>query len=67
MKMEDIGIKTSYKIIEPFTDNSIPICIRCGTKLNSENQSHWSDVIEGTNKTQKVCKNCLTEEERKIG
>ena len=58
--MEDIGVETLYGIVEPFTDNSIPICVRCGVKLTDENVSQWSDVIEETNKTQKVCKGCLT-------
>ena len=64
--MEDIGIKTTWGIIEPFTDNSIPICARCGTRLTNENKSQWSDVIENTNKTQGVCIACLTNEEKKI-
>ena len=62
--MEDIGVETLYGIVEPFTDNSIPICARCGVELTDENVSQWSDVIEGTNKTQKVCKDCLTLEEK---
>ena len=62
--MEDIGVKTKWGTIEPFTDNSIPICVRCNTKLTKENTSLWSDVIEGTNKTQKVCKNCLSDDEK---
>lgn len=52
--------------IEPFTNNSIPVCIRCGVKLTKENKSSWEDVIGDTNKTQGICKNCLTVEERKI-
>ena len=63
--MKDLGIKLSSGIIEPFTDNSIPICARCGIRLNEENKSKWSDVIS-ENKTQGVCKDCLTIEERKI-
>ena len=61
--MKDINIKTSWGTIEPFTDNSIPICIRCGIKLTNENKSQWSDVVKD-NKTQFVCKNCLTSEEK---
>lgn len=61
--IEDIAIKTSYGIIEPFIDNSIPVCARCNIKLNNENRSQWSDVIN-ENKTQFICKNCETEEER---
>ena len=63
--MEDIGTKTSYKTIEPFTDNSIPICIRCGVGLTNENKSQWSDVVK-ENKTQGTCKNCRTSEEKDI-
>lgn len=62
---EDIVIKTSYGTIEPFTDNSIPVCTRCGIRLTDENKSQWSDVVED-NKTQGVCKGCLTKEEMKI-
>ena len=61
--MEDIGIKTEAGIIEPFTDNSIPLCARCGAKLTNENKSAWSDVIGKTNKTQHICKNCETLDE----
>ena len=57
--MEDIGIKTSWGTIEPFSDNSLPICARCGIKLTNENKSKWSDVVAG-NKTQGICKSCLT-------
>ena len=64
--MEEIGIKTEWGTEEPLTDNSILICIRCGVGLTDENVSQWSDVIEKTNKTQKVCKDCLTLEEEKI-
>ena len=63
--MEDIGIKTPWGTIEPFSDNSIPICARCGIRLTDENKSQWSDVIEG-NKTQHICKNCETTEEKEI-
>ena len=62
--MNDIGVITSSGIIEPFDDNSIPMCPRCNCKLTKDNTSSWSDVIK-ENKTQKVCKNCLTEEEKK--
>lgn len=62
---EDIAVKTSYGIVEPFADNSLPICARCNIKLNDENRSQWSDVIK-ENKTQFICMNCETEEERKI-
>lgn len=64
--MEDIGIKTAWGTIEPFTNNSIPVCIRCGIRLTNENKSSWEDVIGNTNKTQGVCINCLTLEERNI-
>ncbi len=60
--MSDIGIKTNTGIVEPFTDNSIPLCARCNIRLNNENRSSWSDVIEN-NKTQYVCKSCRTLEE----
>jgi len=63
--MIDIGIKTSWGIIEPFTNNSIPICARCGIKLTDENKSKWSDVVKD-NKTQSICKNCETIKERNI-
>ena len=59
---EDIFVKTAWGTIEPFTDNSIPICVRCGDRLTDDNKSKWSDVVEG-NKTQGVCKKCLTERE----
>lgn len=36
---EDIGVNTPAGIIEPFTDNSIPICYRCGCKITKENKS----------------------------
>lgn len=62
---EDIAVKTSSGIVEPFTDNSIPICTRCSVKLNDENRSQWSDVIK-ENKTQFICKNCETKEERNL-
>ena len=62
---EDIAIKTSFGTIEPFTDNSIPICARCSIKLNDENRSQWSDVID-ENKTQFICKNCETEGEENL-
>ncbi len=62
---KDIGVKTSAGIIEPFTDNSIPICIRCEVRLTDENKSFWSDVVK-ENKTQGVCKGCLTPEEIKV-
>jgi len=57
--MNDIGIKTNANIIEPFTNNSIPICARCGVRLNDKNQSNWSDIVE-ENKTQYICKSCRT-------
>lgn len=60
--MDDIGIKINSGIIEPFTDNSIPICARCCIKLNDDNRSSWSDVIK-ENKTQYICKDCETIEE----
>ena len=60
--MEDIGIKTSSGIVEPFTDNSIPICARCGIRLTAANTSAWSDVV-GDNKIQKICKGCETIDE----
>jgi len=63
---EDIAVKTSHGITESFTDNSIPICARCGIKLNDENRSQWSDVIK-ENKTQFICRKCETEEERNMG
>ena len=66
MSNEDIGKKTGWGTIEPFTDNSIPICARCGVRLTKENKSSWSDVIENTNKTQGVCKNCLMPNERVV-
>ena len=59
---EDISIKTSAGIVEPFTDNSIPLCARCGCRLNDDNRSSWSDAVE-QNKTQYVCKSCRTLEE----
>ena len=62
---DDIGIKTSYGTIEPFTDNSIPMCARCNIRLTDENRSGWSDVT-AENKTQYVCKNCLTQEEKDV-
>ena len=61
--IEDIGVKTPWGTIEPFTDNSIPACIRCNIRLTKENKSQWSDVVEG-HKTQGVCKNCLTKEQK---
>lgn len=61
--MNDIGIKNLTGIIEPFTDNSIPICARCNCRLNSENRSQWSDIIK-ENKTQFICKDCETKNER---
>lgn len=63
--MKDIGKKTKAGIIEPFTDNSIPMCARCGIKITEENKSAWSDVVD-ENKTQRICKNCETLEERNI-
>lgn len=67
MKQEeaDIGLKTPWGTIESFTDNSIPICARCGIRLTEENKSSWSDVIETSNKTQGICKQCLTTEEKR--
>lgn len=62
---EDIAIKTSYGTIELFTDKSIPFCARCNCRLNDENRSQWSDVMK-ENKTQFICKNCETEEERNL-
>jgi len=53
----DIGVETSWGTVEPFTDNSIPICARCGCKLTDENRSKWSDVV-GENKTQFICREC---------
>jgi len=61
--VEDVGIKTKAGIVEPFVDNEIPVCARCGIKLTKENSSAWSDVIKGTNKTQRICKNCETLDE----
>lgn len=61
--MNDIGIKTNAGIIEPFTDNSIPICARCGCRFNAKNRSQWSDVIN-ENKTQYICKDCETIDEK---
>ena len=63
--MDDLGIKTPWGTIEPFTDNNIPICARCGIRLTEENKSNWSDTIEN-NKTQGICKDCLTLDERGI-
>ena len=63
--MEDIGIKQSWEIIEPFTDNSIPICARCNCRLTETNKSSWSDAVEG-NKTQYICLDCRTIEEINI-
>ena len=63
--MKDIGIKTKAGIIEPFTDNSIPICVRCGIRITEENKSTWNDVV-AENKTQGICKNCETSQERNI-
>ena len=63
--MHDIGIKTDAGIVEPFTDNSIPICARCGIKLTPANTSAWSDVVK-ENKTQRICKNCETLDETLI-
>ncbi len=64
MNNEDIGKETPWGTVEPFTDNSIPICARCSIKLTKYNKSAWSDVIKNTNKIQGICKNCLTLEER---
>lgn len=61
--MDDLGIKTSAGIIEPFTDNAIPLCARCNCRLNNDNRSQWSDIIE-ENKTQHICKDCETNEEK---
>ena len=58
---EDIGVKTPWGTIEPFTDNSIPNCVRCGIRLTEENKSQWSDVVEG-HKTQGVCNGCKNTE-----
>jgi len=55
--MIDIGIKTKAGLVEPFTDNGIPVCARCGIKLTPANTSAWSDV-KSANKTQKICKGC---------
>ena len=63
--MKDIGVKTAWGIVEPFCDNEIPICIRCGVSLTEDNKSSWSDVIED-NKTQGVCISCLTIQEKEI-
>ena len=61
--MKDIGIRTKAGIVEPFIDNGIPVCARCGVKLTNTNISAWSDVVKGTNKTQKICKGCETLDE----
>ena len=53
----DIAVETSWGTIEPFVDNGIPVCARCGCKLTDKNRSQWSDVVE-ENKTQYVCKEC---------
>ncbi len=63
--MKDIGVKTSAGIIEPFTDNSIPVCVRCGVRLTDENKSLWSDVVKD-NKTQGVCMKCRTLKEIEV-
>jgi len=63
--MEDIGVKMPWGTIEPFCDNGIPACCRCGVIFTEDNKSSWSDVIED-NKTQGVCVNCLTQQEKEV-
>ena len=64
--MKDIGIKTPWGTIEPFVNNEIPVCYRCGIVLTKENKSAWQDVIGDTNKTQGICKGCETKDEKTI-
>jgi len=62
--MKDIFVETNLGTVEPFVNNEIPVCYRCGIVLTKENKPARQGVIGDTNKTQGICKGCETEHEK---